>query len=1385
MDEVKKKEAEQVFTAIYEKNVWGSGSGQGSFLENSRQYIDHLQHILKLYDVKTVLDLGCGDWQFSHQIDWKDIKYLGIDCVPSVIEKNRLKYGTHKIQFTLGDLFDSSLIEGLTTCTFDLVILKDVLAHWNNGQIETYLPLWKERATKLVLICGDQENDEYPVRDVELGGYHPLHPQKFPLCKFPLQVYTSFLADRIKYIYLWEIQNKIPKILFQTSPKKVQHPTIIKQLRKYLTDEWKYLYFNDEDILKYFKDFPLSEFPHIEEVFHSFVKGEHKADLFRYYFLYLNGGVFLDDDAMLVAPLESILKHYSFVSVVGEFPPQVFQGFLGANKGNPAIYRALQHIYQTQQKELSNCYSLFCFKLFEILTKEKWDFSIQLYPHWLNVPRPGVATIYDETNNNSLLLHYYGENQVDEKEFNRPPLVIIQYETRSAIEFQLSMERMAKWTQQQNGIYKRIKKECDRPIFWAKVVFMYEELQSLPYHQGWLIYFDTDIVISPHYESWYQFLEERQVRENQVSFIGGNDPFEFHKIFNAGFFALNLSRKEQALEILYIWLNQYQPDLWTKKDNQWSTHGAWAGEAYEQGTFNELLSSKLAGRDDICMLPQVQAISPNNLTSKHLFTHFAWAHKAHLVPYLNQLKNHNERNKHVMEVLIIQIGDFHHECIGLATEYLIQQHPFQALSIDVYFPERYQHGFAWFEFFQINYRKFIRMYPITQITKKYQIIFYLTAPQSQQFTFSFPHQAFALAHIAEHIIMPREGSQKITHLSLSPLIHGNVTLIPYHFRLFARHYVEDQLPTISYFINSHQSQIHIQEVLRCIGASNRRIIYVNRDQDRISHPNIVNCPNISVSQLISLYVHKTLICFPHSTSWHVKDRISGSYHLSASFQTPTLMSTSLFPIYKRSILQSHYPVTPFGSTYELNQLLTSHSLIGLLIEPQDLATVVDVIENFYTVLQDQRIPLHFYCGKGLKNTWEQRLKQFVSLHIFELPVSTLQVHEKSDLLKDISLWEKLGSYTFVLTLDTRGCLAPQSVWKIQDFFSYDYVGGYAQEKWWWKETEGLHDYNAYQCFNGGISLRKIESCKEVLRTFFPGKTKEFQSKQEFPHFFEDLYFVVGLLHLDKEVALDSHGVQFCSHTQLIPGSFAIYLIDFYHPSSDYIGSVLQYCPTFAKFLAKQQKTYCSRPLDPVSKFTQTFQTVYDKKVWGTEGEGSGPGSDPILAKPYVNFILSYIREHKISSILDIGCGHGTIWLQNSVNFLDYKCTYLGVECAVDPPPNSPSLGLSFLKGDIFDLLHKELKDSVYDLILIKDVLMHWPNMWITLGLTTLRKYGKRILITNNCIPVCPPDMDISIGGFRSLTHESIALLPFQPSLVYKYTADRDKLIYFIQGKVVS
>jgi len=153
-----------VFEAIYNKSFWGGGSGAGSSPQYARPYMQLLQAFLENNAIHSVVDIGCGDWQFSRFINWGSRSYLGIDVVGSVIETNRRNFARPNISFQHAN----SLEEGFNA-TGDLLLLKDVLQHLTNANVQKLLHLTSRFKFSLL-------TNEYalPNEDCENGDTRPL-----------------------------------------------------------------------------------------------------------------------------------------------------------------------------------------------------------------------------------------------------------------------------------------------------------------------------------------------------------------------------------------------------------------------------------------------------------------------------------------------------------------------------------------------------------------------------------------------------------------------------------------------------------------------------------------------------------------------------------------------------------------------------------------------------------------------------------------------------------------------------------------------------------------------------------------------------------------------------------------------------------------------------------------------------------------------------------------------------------------------------------------------------------------------------------------------------------------------------------------------------------
>lgn len=189
------KEHQGAFEEIYENGRWGVGSGGGSRKEVVGEYVDFLQQFLKANKIKSVVDFGAGYWEFNDLIDWKGVKYHGLDVVEKVVKYNQENHGTRTRKF--------STIKGkaseIPPC--DLVLIKDVFIHWPNHEIQAFFESLPK--CKFILITNDRETSGTPYnQDIEKPG--EFHPVKLALAPFNLKTET---------VLEWKAQNKITELL--------------------------------------------------------------------------------------------------------------------------------------------------------------------------------------------------------------------------------------------------------------------------------------------------------------------------------------------------------------------------------------------------------------------------------------------------------------------------------------------------------------------------------------------------------------------------------------------------------------------------------------------------------------------------------------------------------------------------------------------------------------------------------------------------------------------------------------------------------------------------------------------------------------------------------------------------------------------------------------------------------------------------------------------------------------------------------------------------------------------------------------------------------------------------------------------------------------------
>ena len=203
-------------------------------------------------------------------------------------------------------------------------------------------------------------------------------------------------------------QKIIPRILLQTHHSDIPDYVKIKLMNKSVG--WDYKFFKDADIIRFFKEHPINDFPNIINIFNSIKKGQHKADLFRYYFLYINGGVFLDSDAMIVKNLDNIIKNYDFVTVIARDPSLYFNGFIATQPYNKIMYKAIKDIYHCNINDINNDYFYIVRNFKKIVDDNIHNYNIKLFAEkgdWT-----GVMPTVDEQNNDELIFNHYYDSKI-------------------------------------------------------------------------------------------------------------------------------------------------------------------------------------------------------------------------------------------------------------------------------------------------------------------------------------------------------------------------------------------------------------------------------------------------------------------------------------------------------------------------------------------------------------------------------------------------------------------------------------------------------------------------------------------------------------------------------------------------------------------------------------------------------------------------------------------------------------------------------------------------------------------------------------------------------------------------------------------------------------
>ena len=149
----------EIFTEVYQNHRWGgeiedyySGSGSDEVL--ARPHAEAVRRFIRENQVRSIVDLGCGDFRVGSRVKVDGVTYLGVDVVPTLIARDQEKYARDEVSFACLDIITDDLPDA------DLCLIRQVFQHLSNDQICGILP--KLHQYRYVLIT-----EHYPAPDIK------------------------------------------------------------------------------------------------------------------------------------------------------------------------------------------------------------------------------------------------------------------------------------------------------------------------------------------------------------------------------------------------------------------------------------------------------------------------------------------------------------------------------------------------------------------------------------------------------------------------------------------------------------------------------------------------------------------------------------------------------------------------------------------------------------------------------------------------------------------------------------------------------------------------------------------------------------------------------------------------------------------------------------------------------------------------------------------------------------------------------------------------------------------------------------------------------------------------------------------------------------------
>jgi hypothetical protein len=170
------------FRYAYQHNLWCGAetpSGAGSSVAQTTVIANALPGLCQRYDVGSLLDVPCGNFNWMARVNLSNVRYTGGDIVPEVVVEAARRHGTRERRFLVLDLTRSPLPPA------DLLLCRDCFVHLSYTDIAKAIGNIRRSNIKYVLTT--TFTTEFGFRDIVTGDWRPINLETPPF-SFPRPV---------------------------------------------------------------------------------------------------------------------------------------------------------------------------------------------------------------------------------------------------------------------------------------------------------------------------------------------------------------------------------------------------------------------------------------------------------------------------------------------------------------------------------------------------------------------------------------------------------------------------------------------------------------------------------------------------------------------------------------------------------------------------------------------------------------------------------------------------------------------------------------------------------------------------------------------------------------------------------------------------------------------------------------------------------------------------------------------------------------------------------------------------------------------------------------------------------------------------------------------